>query len=184
VRVIAGRLGGRPLRAPKGSATRPTSDRVRESLFQVLGDLSGARVLDCYAGTGALGIEAASRGAAHVTFVEAHRAALAALRANLAALELEDATTVIPAKLERSAAQVARAAPFDLLLVDPPWAEMDRAMVELTRLLDAVSLTSGARVVVEHPARSALQLPPDWCLVETDHRTWGDTAVSIFRPEG
>ena len=88
MRVIAGRFGGRRLSAPRGGRTRPTADRVREALFSVLGDLEGARVLDLFAGSGALGIEALSRGAAEATFVDTAPAALQALRDNLAALEI------------------------------------------------------------------------------------------------
>src|SRR5262249_36636856 len=104
MRVIAGHLGGRRLSAPRGLATRPTSDRVREALFSALGDVGGATVLDLYAGTGALGIEALSRGAAGATFVENARPALAALRGNLAALGLEEQARVIAQPVARSAA--------------------------------------------------------------------------------
>jgi 16S rRNA (guanine966-N2)-methyltransferase len=92
VRVIAGRFGGRRLSAPRGARTRPTADRVREALFSVLGDLEGARVLDLFAGSGALGIEALSRGAAEATFVDTAPAALRMLRDNLAALEIAGAS--------------------------------------------------------------------------------------------
>src|ERR1700689_1508316 len=93
MRVIAGRLGGRRLKAPSGTVTRPTSDRVREALFSMLGNVQGANVLDVFAGTGALGIEALSRGASGVVFVERHAGALRALRDNLRALEIEPVQT-------------------------------------------------------------------------------------------
>src|SRR5580692_6775643 len=121
MRVIAGRLGGRRLTAPRGMATRPTSDRVREALFSALGPLGGAAVLDLYAGTGALGIEALSRGAARATFVESARPALAALRDNLAALGLEGAARVLAMPVERAVTRLGGA--FDLVLADPPYAE-------------------------------------------------------------
>src|SRR5205085_1825654 len=89
MRVVAGRLGGRRLAAPKGAATRPTADRVREAIFSVLGDVTDLTVLDLFAGSGALGIEAVSRGAAQATFVERARPALAALRTNLDALGID-----------------------------------------------------------------------------------------------
>lgn len=122
MRVVAGQWRGRPLRAPVGEATRPTADRVREALFSMLtsrlGDFEGLRVLDLFSGTGALGLEALSRGAAHVTFVETDRAALAALKANIAALDAGAATTVIA----QSAESLGRAlAPCHLLLLDPPY---------------------------------------------------------------
>ena len=94
MRVIAGELGGRRLATPRGDATRPTSERVREALFSMLGRSDGLRVLDLFAGSGALGIEALSRGAAHATFVERSAPALAALRANLAALGLGERASV------------------------------------------------------------------------------------------
>src|SRR6185369_7871918 len=102
MRIIAGRLGGRRLAAPRGSATRPTTDRVREALFSALGDVTGALVCDLYAGTGALGIEALSRGARRAVFIESARPALAALRRNLADLDLDDAARVFPLPVERA----------------------------------------------------------------------------------
>ncbi len=108
MRVIAGSLGGRRLVAPPGRATRPTSDRVREALFSILGDVAGLAVLDLYAGTGALGIEALSRGASHATFVEQARSALRSLRQNRAALHLASRARVVAAPVER-------------VLAAPPW---------------------------------------------------------------
>src|SRR5689334_3768381 len=101
-RVIAGRLGGRTLVAPAGASTRPTSDRVREALFSILGDIEGATVLDLFAGTGALGIEALSRGASHATLVENARPALRALAQNLETLELGPKARVLPMSVERA----------------------------------------------------------------------------------
>jgi len=131
VRVIAGALRGRLLRAPAGTTTRPTADRVREAIFDVLGSLcvlDGFTVLDLFAGSGAMGIEALSRGAAHALFVERDAAALGAIRANLAALGLEDRATVVRADARRWLAetrapdgQPARGRAFDLALVDPPY---------------------------------------------------------------
>jgi 16S rRNA (guanine966-N2)-methyltransferase len=178
MRVTGGRLGGRVLQAPRGLETRPTSDRVRESLFQVLGDLSGARVVDLYAGSGALGIEALSRGALSVTFVEARRAAAKALAQNLRSLGLEGVSRVLVLPVERAGVALAAEGPFDLLLADPPWADVPGALRELARLLRHLTLHAEARVVLEHSAREPLLVPPDFPL-ETDWtRTWGDTAVS------
>lgn len=180
MRVTGGRLGGRTLKAPRGRATRPTSDRVRESLFQILGELDGLRVADLYAGTGALGIEALSRGAAWVTFVEADRAPANALRENLAALDLGAKTQVLVLPVERAAEPLRARAPYDLVLADPPWADAERAMTTLTRLLPALALPPGGRLVVEHAARDALRVPDGFPLVLSDARAWGDTAVSMF----
>ena len=120
MRVIAGRLGGRKLVAPRGLSTRPTSDRVREALFSALGAVTGARVLDLFAGTGALGVEAISRGAARAVFVESARPALAALRENLGALGLAESARVVPQLAERALGAVIAEGPFDLIFADPP----------------------------------------------------------------
>jgi 16S rRNA (guanine966-N2)-methyltransferase len=179
MRVTGGRLGGRTLRAPKGDATRPTTDRVRESLFQILGDLAGLRAADLYAGTGALGIEALSRGASFAAFVEARRPAALVLRSNLDALELGAVSTVIVAPVERALESLRALGPFDLILADPPWAEVARAMLTLRRLASH-HLADGGRLVVEHASRAPLPIPQDFPLELFDEREWGDTAVSMF----
>lgn len=179
MRIIAGRWRGRSLRAPRGSATRPTSERVREALFAVLGDLTGARVLDLYAGSGALGLEALSRGAAHATFVEPARGARSAILANLEATGATSEATVLGVPVERAGAALAGRGPFDLVLCDPPWPELDRALVALSRLLERAPLATGGRLVVEHPAQREVSVAG---LAELDRRRWGDTAVTLFRP--
>jgi 16S rRNA (guanine966-N2)-methyltransferase len=174
MRVIAGRLGGRRLTAPPGLATRPTGDRVREALFSMLGDVRGAAVLDLYAGTGALGIEALSRGAAHATFVECARPALAALRANLAALAIEASARVVAQPVARAVSGLP--GPFDLVLADPPYA----AIAEVAAVLPTLraSLAPGARIVIEHASRDA---PPAIAgLVPRPSRVYGDTAVTLY----
>src|SRR5262245_58864726 len=121
VRVIAGEFGGRRLQAPRGLKTRPTSDRVREALFMTLEPLTGLQVVDLYAGSGALGIEALSRGARFVDFVESDRSARAALGDNLAALELSARARVWPLALPGGLTRLAGAlAAADLVLADPP----------------------------------------------------------------
>ncbi len=120
MRVVAGELGGRRLVAPPGRSTRPTTDRVREAMFNSLassGLLSGALVVDLFAGSGAIGIEALSRGAAHCTFVERDRAALEALQTNLDALDLGDRSRIV----RSSAATTAAALDADLVFADPPY---------------------------------------------------------------
>mgnify|MGYP001218687482 CR=1 FL=1 len=122
MRVIAGEFGGRRLQAPHGSRTRPTSDRVREALFMKLEPLAAARVVDLYAGSGALGIEALSRGAAFAHFVESDRHALEALRANLGALELGDRARVWPLRLPGAVGRLAEAlANATRVRADPPY---------------------------------------------------------------
>jgi 16S rRNA (guanine966-N2)-methyltransferase len=176
MRVIAGRLGGRTLAAPRGRATRPTSDRVREALFSALGDLTGAAVLDLYAGTGALGIEALSRGAARATFVESARPALVVLRANLAALGLEGAARVIALPVERAVTTLGL--PFDLVLIDPPYAAIGGVPRVIEALARAGALARDGVVVVEHAARDPA--PPIAGLVARPTRAYGDTSLTIY----
>jgi 16S rRNA (guanine966-N2)-methyltransferase len=178
MRVIAGRLGGRRLRAPAGRGTRPTSDRVREALFAMLDDVGGARVLDLFAGTGALGIEALSRGAAHAVFVEHRPPAVRALSANLEALELGADVAEIRRADAIKALQSARerAETYDLVFIDPPYSQAGAWGRELSTALPPL-LSPGARVVVESDRRAALQLDAD---VER-HRRYGDTTITIHR---
>ncbi len=183
MRVIAGDLGGRVLNAPAGNATRPTTDRVREALFSILGELSGTRVLDLYAGSGALGIEALSRGAAHATFVEARRGALTTLRQNLERLELEARSTVLPMRVERSKQSVLAHAPNELVFADPPWGDLPGAAEHVFRLLASGVVSPEGRVVFEHPARGAPLPLAGAAFVSFDNRVWGDTQMSLFVPE-
>ncbi len=182
MRVVAGRFGGRRLTAPRGDATRPTSDRVREALFSLLGPLDGLVVLDLFAGSGALGIEALSRGARHATFVDDAPAALKAVRANLDALDLTDAAAYVEVRRQdaRAFLRSARTAhqQYDLVFLDPPYrlaAELGR---ELSPLLDGL-LASDARVVSESDRRTPLALD----LPLTDERRYGDTLIRIHEPQ-
>lgn len=170
VRVVAGEFKGRRLHAPRGARTRPTADRVREALFSMLGDVSGARVLDLYAGSGALGIEALSRGAESAVFVERDRRALAALRRNLDAVgaEAEVRQQDVAGFLGRPEGT------FDLVLCDPPYDDAPRVAVALADALPAM-LTEDARIVTESDKRNPLVLPQP-LLVE---RTYGDTRIAI-----
>jgi 16S rRNA (guanine966-N2)-methyltransferase len=176
MRVIGGALGGRRLEAPPGRATRPTSDRVREALFNVLGDVSDAAVLDLYAGTGALGIEALSRGASRAVFVDNGRPAIAALRSNIEALGLAARSQVLALPVKRALGKLGGAGPFDLVLVDPPYASLDEAAEVLARL--AAITAPSARIVLEHASRDAPPEPSP--LVRTATRTYGDTALSFY----
>lgn len=183
MRVIAGELKGRRLVAPRGMTTRPTLDRVKEALFSILGDIRGARVLDCFAGTGSLGIEAISRGAVQVTFVEADRNALTALRRNIAALHLETFVRILPQRLER----VLKTAPwpvgaFDLAFFDPPYAMIrDGSMAKIADVHQralACALAPEARIMVEHPSPEPPPVMPGLVKVET--RPYGDTALTFY----
>jgi 16S rRNA (guanine966-N2)-methyltransferase len=178
VRVVAGRLGGRRLATPRGTLTRPTSDRVREALFGVLGDVEGARALDLFAGSGALGIEALSRGAAHATFVEADPAAVAAVRRNVADLKLGDVADLRRADARAFLRNAPRAGRhYDLVFVDPPYRHAAALADALGEGLPPV-LAPGARVVVESDRRDPLEL----ALPLLDERRYGDTLIRIHGP--
>ena len=180
MRVIAGSLRGRPLKAPPGDATRPTGARVREALFSILADVSEQRVLDLYAGSGALGIEALSRGASAAVFVEAARPALTCLRENLEKLGLGAVATVLGRRVEGAAAELARYAPFDLVLCDPPWRDAKSAVTALSALSRGGLLAAGARVVLEHAAKEPPAAPDPSLLRVVDQRRWGDTAMLLL----
>ncbi len=171
MRIVAGRWGGRRLVAPPGRATRPTSDRVREALFSILGPLDGERVLDLFAGSGALGLEALSRGAGSAVFVDRAPAAVRAVTANLAALGAE--AEVVRADARAFLGNARRAAhAYDLAFLDPPY----RAATGLGRELPLEPvLAPRARVVVESDRRS----PPALELPLADERRYGDTLIRI-----
>lgn len=174
LRVVAGRFKGRRLGTPEWEGLRPTSDRLRETLFDILGArVAGARVLDLFAGTGAIGIEALSRGAAHVTFVESDRRAVALIARNLHGCAIADGYTVRSTRWP----EARRAeAPFDIAWLDPPY--------ELADLEGAVRAacawtSSGGLVVLEHAARREPPAPaPGWRLVRT--RRAGDSALAFY----
>jgi 16S rRNA (guanine966-N2)-methyltransferase len=180
VRVIAGVLGGRRLSAPRGHSTRPTSDRVREALFSMLGDVQGAVVLDLYAGTGALGIEALSRGASRAVFVENARPALAALRSNLTSLHLTGVSRVLAQPIQKAIAVVREAGPFDLVFLDPPYAALAAASPVFSRLAELLS--PAGRVILEHSSRAAAPDLPG--LAQSSTRTYGDTSITIYQQAG
>jgi 16S rRNA (guanine966-N2)-methyltransferase len=173
MRIIAGTHGGRELVAPKGRATRPTSDRVREALFSILGDVGGLRVLDLFAGSGALGIEALSRGAAEATLVDSAGAAVTSIRRNLEALRLDAQVVRQPAdRFLQAASRDARQ--YDLVFLDPPYRHASTLGRELTSALTPI-LALDARVVAESDRRDPLGLE----LALLDERRYGDTLIQI-----
>jgi 16S rRNA (guanine966-N2)-methyltransferase len=187
VRVVAGRYKGHRLIAPKRASTRPTQDRVREALFGLLGSVEEARALDLYAGSGALGIEALSRGAIEATFVDSDVAAVRAIRGNLARLGIEHARragdaqarvtrAAVPAFLRAAARRRER---WSLAFCDPPYRLAHRLAGELEELLPPV-LEQEARVVCESSVRKPLKLQ----LPLLKERRYGDTLIVIYgRPE-
>jgi 16S rRNA (guanine966-N2)-methyltransferase len=186
MRIVAGRFRGRPLAAPGDGRTRPTSDRVRESVFNVLEHgipdftLAGARVLDLFAGTGALGLEALSRGAAFCLFVEEDAAARGLIRRNVEALGLGGITKVF----RRDATDMGPAGNrggFDLVFLDPPY-EQDLARRALASAAAGGWLAPGAVAVIEEARRATIALPPGFAPLQ--QRAWGDTQVLFARFHG
>ena len=173
MRVVAGRYGGRTLKAPRGRAVRPTADRVREALFSILGPLDGKRVLDLFAGSGALGIEALSRGASAAVFVDTDQRAIDAIKHNLDAIGAQ-------ARVHRRDAlaylRTASDGPFDLVFLDPPYSSASELAAPLSELLPAV-LSKAPRIVSESDKRTPLELT----LPLIDERVYGDTRIAIHR---
>jgi 16S rRNA (guanine966-N2)-methyltransferase len=183
LRIIAGKYRGRRLVSLRGQRLRPTADRVREAIFSILGnDLSGTAVLDLFAGTGAMGLEALSRGAASVVLVEQHPAALRLLARNLAALGNPGQVTVKKMDLTRGLKGIEHQKwQFDLVLLDPPY----RLGLTETCLLDlgkGTLLNPGGVVVSEHAEDEAIA-PTYGCLRLRDKRLYGSTAVSFYHRE-
>jgi 16S rRNA (guanine966-N2)-methyltransferase len=184
VRIISGSLGGREIRAPRGDRTRPTSDKVRQATFNILGNTIGGtfdNVLDLYAGSGALGIEALSRGAVRAVFVDKASDALRVLAANLADLGLGDRGAIVRGDVTKVLPRLLLAGPFSLVFFDPPYrlfTESDEA--ERALALVPPLLAPGATVVVEHDRRSSPEatIGP---LSLRDRRRYGDTEVSFYQ---
>ncbi|MFA9444766.1 16S rRNA (guanine(966)-N(2))-methyltransferase RsmD [Egicoccus sp. AB-alg6-2] len=175
MRIVAGAARGRRLVAPKGFDVRPTTDRVKEALFSSLQPLlPGARVLDLYAGSGGLGLEALSRGAAAVTFVERAQPAVGALRRNIDTVDLPG-TEVVVMDAAKALASPLPGSPFDLVLADPPYR---LPAAELGAVLEALvaQLAPGAAVVIERAARDGNPPWPD-ALLPGSPRRYGDTAL-------
>ncbi len=177
-RVIAGHLGGRRLNVPPGRSTRPTSERVREAVFSMLGPLDGEAVLDLFAGSGALGVEALSRGAARAVFVERSHGALAALARNLRDLELPGEQAQLRRGDVAAVLRTAREAheTYDLVFIDPPYRHASALGHDLSTLLVPL-LSPAARVITESDRRDPLSLG----LALGDERRYGDTLIRIYR---
>jgi len=178
VRIIAGTRKGHTIQAPKGLETRPTSDRVRENVFNIVAPwVEGARVLDLYAGSGAMGLEALSRGAQAVVFVEADADAVRAIERNLDKLRLTSATLVRLGATTGLAQEAAAGRKYDLVLADPPYAMTDYDT--LARYLPRVLADDGL-LVVESAAKTEPQLPG---LAVRTTRRYGSTRVTVFEHE-
>jgi 16S rRNA (guanine966-N2)-methyltransferase len=175
MRVIGGSRKGHKLAAPRGLDTRPTSDRVRENIFNLVGPVDGARVLDLFAGSGALGIEALSRGALSAVFVEHDADAVRTIERNLDRLRLTGARIVRGDVLRTIAQEADAGAKYDLVLVDPPYGMLTEIQPRLARHLPPLLAAEGL-LVVETPARAELELP----LPLRTSRKYGQTRVTLF----
>ncbi len=187
MRVVGGHLRGRRIVAPSGSATRPTSDRVREALFSIVesrfGPLDGSSVLDLFAGSGALGIEALSRGASWATFVDSDAAAAAAIAANIKALGLDGRAAVVRRDALRLDAARLPGRPFALLLADPPYRiEPHEVLDALERLAVSGCLVPGAPVVYEAGSSAELSWPDAFEPVV--EKRYGSTRLAVARWRG
>lgn len=179
MRIVAGEARGRRLEAPKGDKTRPTGDRVREALFNVLqGEVVDARVLDLYAGTGALSFEALSRGACHATLIEPSRVACATIKENVAHLDMGYRVTLLAMTAEHYL-RITRDVAFDLIFCDPPWR---LGVSEPIRQVLEKFLAASGRLVLEHASRQPVPTIPGLRCDKTRH--YGDTALSFFGHQG
>jgi 16S rRNA (guanine966-N2)-methyltransferase len=175
MRIIAGSRKGARIFAPKGMDTRPTGDRVREAVFNLTGPVDGADVLDLYAGSGAMGLEALSRGAGRVTFVESDPEAAEAIVRNLDKLRLDGAVVLCEDAGRKLAADAARGKRYDLVLIDPPYTMLARILPRLATHLPAVLAANGV-AVVESGARDEPDLP----LPKRTSRRYGAARVTVF----
>ncbi len=174
MRIIAGTRKGHTIYAPRGLDTRPTSDRVRENVFNILGPLDGAAVLDLYAGSGAMGLEALSRGAARAVFVEVDRDAVRTIERNLDKLRFS-ATVLRQDAVTALATEAGTGRKYDLVLVDPPYGMYPDVEAKLARYLPSVLSEDGV-VVVETDARVEPELP----LPQRTTRRYGQARITVF----
>ncbi|MEO9262898.1 MAG: 16S rRNA (guanine(966)-N(2))-methyltransferase RsmD [Candidatus Baltobacteraceae bacterium] len=179
-KITGGSLNSRKVKSPKGASVRPTPGRVKESLFSILmPQIEGARILDLYAGTGAIGFEAASRGAARVVSVEAHRETAHAIEAAVEDLGIGKCVTVVAAPAERALYRIE--GPFDIVYMDPPYA--DEIPLQIFRLLlERELLAPGSLVIYEHAAKRILPGVPGYR--STREEVYGDVALAFFSTAG
>lgn len=181
MRVISGTAKGLKLTAPTGNRTRPALDQVKEAIFNILFDVSGMRVLDLFAGSGSVGIEALSRGARSATFVDEWNKAAEIIRKNLLHCHLDDRATVIRSQVDRAMERFDRKGEkFDLIFVDPPY-QKDLVIPSLRRLSASSIATEDAIIVVEHHPKEPIDDIPGLRL--TDSRKYGQTLITFLEPE-
>lgn len=182
MRIIAGEFRSRQILAPDGDTTRPITDRVKQSLFDILSpDIEAATAYDCFAGTGSMGLECLSRGAAHVTFFEADRSAATRLRKNIASLAVQSRSTVIDRDLFKWFDTSDVKNPANLVFLDPPYRFLTERPDDLRRLATVLAerhLAPGGIVIFRHDEKDILDLPPLWV---ADQRTYGGMAIELLR---
>jgi len=181
VRIIAGELKGRPFRAPDGRDTRPTGDRIRESVFSTVfslaGDISGLRALDLFAGSGALGFEALSRGASFATGVESDGQAARVINTNAQTLGVDDRYQLLRRDATRSAVQICASGPFDVVFADPPYAVSPEVVIGLLEDIGSRGgLSDGALIVYEHAAGTVVPWSQHFTVAQ--QKRHGETGVS------
>jgi 16S rRNA (guanine966-N2)-methyltransferase len=181
MRIIAGTARGRRLKCPRGRRTRPTPDRVRESIFSIVGvKVLGARVLDLFAGTGAMGLEALSRGAAEAVFVERDLSAVDCLRENARLCGFEKETAILNSPVRPFLRNGELGSGFDLVFADPPYTGSEASLTLLALSKRAKSLREGCLFVLEHASSDSPELQPD-CMEIIDRRRYGNTAVTFLK---
>lgn len=181
MRIIAGTFGGRRLHTPKGTAIRPTADRVREAIFSIIGSaVAGSEVLDLFAGTGAMGLEALSRGASRAIFVDQSRHAVQLIRFNVELCQVPDRVRVIHGSVNQVIRRLAaQREAFDLIFIDPPYG---KSSIQQSLLILGEVVRSGTIVVAEHGSRDPLPVQiQEWS--QTEERQYGDTTVSFYMKE-
>lgn len=177
MKIIAGRYGGRILVQPKTPATRPMSDKVREALFNIIGPVSGLKVLDAYAGSGAVGLEALSRGAAEVTLIEQARAALQSIKTNQTVLQIGSELIVIGSSVERAIPKL-EGSEFDVIVADPPYGQIEAMVLDQLGQL----LASSGTLIASHSSR--IPAPTLESMERLDTRLYGDSALSFYKGSG
>lgn len=183
MRIVAGEFGGRRIQAPPGRGTRPTSDRVREAMFAMIGPLDGERVLDLFAGSGAVALEALSRGAAEAVAVERSSPALACIRRNAAELGVGPRLRVVGRDWRAALAGEAEGGRwYGVCVADPPYDMLARILPDLGRAVAAV-VRPGGLVVIEHAAPHGPAVPPGLAVADARTRRHGDSALTLLRLE-
>lgn len=180
MRIIAGRAKGHSLVAPKGTTTRPALDRVKESVFAILFNITDDSVLDLFAGTGSMGLEAISRGAKNCVFVERDRAALESLLKNIEHCKFKNESIVLKSDVERSLEKDLNGQSFDLIFCDPPYLK-NLVNPSLKLIAKHLKLPESCRIVVEHHPKEPIGEIPGLAL--TDQRTYGQTLISFLAPQ-